>query len=456
MSTEAELFSLYLEFQNKIESYISNVKYSSSINLKLERITHLLELLDNPHYAYDSIHVGGTSGKGSTCTIISNILQTLGYKTGMHTSPHIQIWNERFQINNTLAKTSQLMNLLNRMEPAIKQVAKSNLFGVPSHFEIQIALAFLYFQEENVDVAVIEVGLGGTIDPTNVLPAKVSVLTSVGFDHMEILGDTIEQIATDKAGIIKHNQTVVSGFSQAEAKKIVKEKCSSEDANLWQLGDNFTYKITDNNLFSLHLPTQKFDNLQVNLKGDFQFSNAACAVAAVCAFIPNTIINEKAVRQGLINSKIPGRMEIAQDSPKVILDGSHTPDQIKNTLEVLKSTYPNNRIVSLISINSNRPVTEILPYIISRSEVIITSEFKRKGFNNAVASKELYNFASNNLPKGKLVIEEKDPITALEIAFEHAQYNDIIWITGSLYLISDIRSYWYPISKILKDIENND
>lgn len=446
------IINQYKELKNRIESYISSIKYSSTINLKLERITHLLKLLGNPHYSYDSIHIGGTSGKGSTAVMTSYVLENFGYKTGLHISPHLQILNERFQINNKIASTSKLLKLFNEIEPAIKEVAQKNPFGTPSHFEVLTSLAFLYFQIEAVDVAVIEVSLGGSLDPTNVLPSNVAVLTSIGLDHIDILGDTIEKIAIDKSGIIKENQVVISGIKQEEARRIVFNKCIKEKATLWQLGQNFDYEILENGKFNLLLPSQTYPQIELGLNGNFQFSNAACAIAAVKAY--NNNIPEAAIRKGLREAQIPCRMEIIQDNPLVILDGSHNPDQIKETSKAISNFYGNKRIIAIISIKSDKPANEILPYIIDKSETIIISEFYSKGFNNPTRSESIIELIQKIAPNKKSIIKEIDPIKAIRVALKKVNKESLIWVTGSLYFASDVREYWLPYYELLLEAEN--
>ena len=217
------------------------------IDMRLDRISHLVNLLGNPQNSFPSIHIGGTSGKGSTATMTASILAAAGYKTGLFLSPQLQVINECYQIDNRMVATSRLAEVFATIKPAIQQVADENPFGQPSSFEAQVALAFCLFQQEIVDAAIIEVGLGGTFDATNVLRAQVAVLTNIGLDHTEILGETIEQIAHDKAGIIKPGQIVVSGLTQPSTQQIIAERCAAQGAALWQSGRTFTCHIHENN-----------------------------------------------------------------------------------------------------------------------------------------------------------------------------------------------------------------
>jgi dihydrofolate synthase/folylpolyglutamate synthase len=200
---DARVLALYARLERDLAALIGPAHFSREIGLKLERITHLLSLLGNPQDQFASIHVGGTSGKGSTAAMISAMLTSAGLHTGLHLSPHLQILNERFQIDDRMAPTTLLARIWDEMKPAIDRVAMESPWGAPSYFEAQAALAFMLFARQKVDVAVVEVGLGGSLDATNVLRSRVAVITSIGLDHTEVLGDTVELIARDKAGIIK-------------------------------------------------------------------------------------------------------------------------------------------------------------------------------------------------------------------------------------------------------------
>ncbi|MEM7799541.1 MAG: Mur ligase family protein, partial [Chloroflexota bacterium] len=229
----------YQWLENRLHSLIGPVKFSSEINLRLERMTHLLSLIDNPHHAFRGIHVGGTSGKGSTSTMIATILEEAGYTVGLHTSPHLQILNERHRVNGKLVPTSLLCEAYAEMLPAVEEVKASSKFGAPSYFEAQVALSFYVFRKMGVEFGVIEVGLGGERDATNVLPAEIAVLTNVGLDHTEILGETVVEIAKDKVGIIKEGQTVVTGVHQPDVFRVVMRRCALVDAEMWMIGRDF-------------------------------------------------------------------------------------------------------------------------------------------------------------------------------------------------------------------------
>ncbi|MCO5190330.1 MAG: Mur ligase family protein, partial [Anaerolineae bacterium] len=334
----------YRQLESNLSALIGPVKFSAEINLKLERIALLLELLGNPHLQFPSIHIGGTSGKGSTATMTAAILQSAGLKTGLHTSPHLQILNERHQINGKLAPTDTLLALFTEMEPLFTEVERRLPFGKPSYFEAQFALSCLWFAGEHVDVAVIEVGLGGRLDATNVIPAQVAVITSIGLDHTEILGDTIAEIAVDKAGIIKAGQSVFTAAVQADARAIIRERCQSVGAQF-------------------NLIEAAYDGeLPLHLDNDFQRINAACAVAAAQAFMPT--IDDFQVAHGLAQVNIPGRMEIVQENPIVVLDGAHNPDKMRAAVGAIGRIKPARRRIVILAMKRGKDIANVLLHLL--------------------------------------------------------------------------------------------
>ncbi len=444
-------FELYRSFENDLAALIGPVRFSPQANLRLDRITHLLELLGDPHNAYPSLHIGGTSGKGSTATMIAAILTQAGYKTGLHLSPHLQILNELYQINNHVTPTTRLVELYAEIKPAIAQVAAETPFGAPSYSEAQVALGFYLFQQEAVDTAVVEVGLGGTLDATNVLNAAVVVITSIGLDHTAILGDTVEEIASHKAGIIKPGQTVISGVRQPEARQVVAQRCRSQNAKLWQLGEDFDYQILDEGHFTLSMPAQTYLDLELGLKGDFQIANAACGIAAVLA-LPDFDIPETAIRDGLRSAHIPGRMEIIQSTPLVILDGAHNPDKMETSSSYLNDLYGDRRRIVVFSLKSDKAADEILPLLLEGTDLLTLTAFRVKHLWEPMAPESLADIAQNLSPNLEIRIIA-DPLAAVEQALSEAGPDDLVWVTGSLYLVGDVREYWYPTETLIQRAE---
>jgi dihydrofolate synthase/folylpolyglutamate synthase len=424
----------YKQLESGLSALIGPVKFSAGINLKLERIALLLELLGNPHTQFASIHVGGTSGKGSTATMTAAILQSTGLKTGLHTSPHLQILNERHQINGKIAPTSTLLALFAEMEPLFDEVDRRLPFGKPSYFEVQFALSCLWFARERVDVAVIEVGLGGRLDATNVVPAQVAVITSIGLDHTEILGDTIAAIAADKAGIIKSGQSVFTAATQDDARAVIDERCRTVGAS-----------------FNL-IETVYEGALPLHLDNDFQRINAACAVAAAQAFLPT--IDNAQIANGLAQVRIPGRMEIVQDDPLVVLDGAHNPDKMRAAVAAIGRIKPARRRIVVLAMKRGKDVANVLSHLLPLADGVVCTEFLVKGLWHPLSADELTQaVVAHDLTL--TVWTEPDPLRAIDLALSIAEPDDLIWITGSLYLIGDVRERWFPSDLMLESAEKS-
>ncbi len=428
---------------------IPKFKFSAAINLKLERIERLLALLDNPHRKYPTIHIGGTSGKGSTATMTAAILTAAGYKTGLHTSPHLQILNERHRIDGTIAPTSDLLRLLEEMLPLIEQVGQELPdFGKPSYFEVQFALSCCCFAEQKVDVAVVEVGLGGSLDSTNVLPARVAVVTSVGLDHTEILGDTLAEIAQNKAGIIKPNQTVITGATEPEAYDVIARRARRMENPLWTLGAEIDFEETSDDSVNFYVNGRTYFGIEMGMVGSFQVLNGALAVAAAQAF--DAELSEHAVLEGLRNVRFAGRMEVVQTAPTVILDGAHNPDKMRAAAESL--AYTSSRVIGIIGMKLGKDVRETLIYALPHLDEVIVTEFKLQGLWEAVSAETLAATVQELTPNLPVTIEP-DVTAAIKHALAIANPADMIWLTGSLYLVGNARQYWYPNEQLITEAE---
>lgn len=446
----------YLWLEEELSSLIGPVKFSAQQNMRLERITHLMELINRPDNSYPTIHVGGTSGKGSTATMIATLLHTAGYNVGLHTSPHLQILNERHWLNGRLAPTSQLVKVWQQIKPAVEEVRRTSPFGAPSYFEAQFALAMTHFAQEKVDVAVVEVGLGGTLDATNVINSTVAVLTNVGLDHTEILGDTVEKIAADKAGIIKPGQIVVSGCTQPTVQAIVAERCHQEQATLWQLGREFT-TTEQNGTFNWSGPHHSYTGLALNLPGRFQTLNASVALAAVHALThqhPTFALPESAIRQALTQLNIPGRIETIQENPTVLLDGAHNPDKISASAQLIATLKNGRKIITVLGLKAGKAAADILPHILPLTDQLIVTQFSEKGLWSPIPAADLATLAHSQAPHLAVQIIPH-PLEAITQALAQATPADVIWVTGSLYLVGDIRNFWHPVEKLVNDLEGS-
>lgn len=444
----------YNILQARLASLIPKFRFSKDINLKLERITRLLALLGNPERSFRSIHIGGTSGKGSTATMVASILTRAGYKTGLHISPNLQILNERNQIDGRVAPTSELAALLNEMWPMIEQVGtEMPQFGRPSYFETQFALGCLWFARNEVDIAVIEVGVGGRLDATNVLRPDVAVITSVGLDHVGLLGETIEEIISDKAGIIKPGQTVVTGVTQPSAHDIVADRAEMMGNVLWSLGDEFDYESSAEDTFTLYMPNRRqYTELELGVAGEFQRINAACAVAAALAL--DAQLSESAIFEGLQRVTFPGRLEVMQTDPLVILDGAHNPDKMGAAAESVAyaESAESAQTIVVLAMKAGKDLEETMLHLLPHADRVIATEFGGAGVWRSNSAETIANMIRTLAPNMPLEIV-RDPIEAVQHAITLASPLDLVWVTGSLYLVGNVRNYWYPKEKLLESAE---
>lgn len=434
------LLAVYQRIDAEMAELIGPTVPRGDAGPRLERIGRILALLGDPQRALTSIHVGGTSGKGSTATMISSILTAAGYRTALHLSPHLQVLNERFQIGDRMASTTRLAAVWDQeVRPAIARVAAESPWGPPSYFEAQVALAFALFAREKVDVAVVEVGLGGSLDATNVLAPRVTVITSIGLDHTEILGDTVEAIARDKAGIIKPGQTVVSGVAVPSARSIIAERCAQVGSRLWQVGAEVACMVNDGPVFSVRLPGRVYRGLSLSMLGDFQCANAACAVAAAHAFTGGLPV--ATVRSGLMRARVPGRMEVVQEHPTVVLDGAHNEDKMRAASEAMERHFGGRRRVVVLALKHDKAYNDILPHALAGADLAIVTVFGAKGPRGPIEAEALAGAARIAFPLLRVRVEP-DPLAAVRAAMAAAGPDGVVWVTGSLYLVGAVRTLW--------------
>jgi dihydrofolate synthase / folylpolyglutamate synthase len=409
----------------------------------LDRTAGLLDLLGNPHKKIKFVHVAGTNGKGSTTAIISNILKCAGYKVGTYTSPHLYKMTERMVVSGAQISEESFVKYADKVIEKMKFMEANNM-EVPTQFEMLTAMAFLYFEETNVDIAVIEVGLGGMYDATNVIDAVLSVITSISYDHTDILGNTIELIATEKAGIIKDNSTVVL-YPQLfkEAENIVEEyskqknaklvKVSAEQAKLIEfniMGQSFDYSYED----------VKLSNLKVPLLGDHQIKNSTVAITAAIELSKlGYDIKGEHIRVGLETVQWACRLSVVNKQPLIIIDGAHNEDGVNSLKDAFIKYLSDKNIILVIGMLGDKNYAYALQELAPLAKHIIASEpispRALKAEHMAEAAKE-YN---------ENVEAEADIIKAIEKAKKLSDKDSAIVICGSLYLAGS--AYEYLIKK---------
>ena len=405
---------------------------------RLERMRLLLRELGDPQNAYPTIHVGGTSGKGSTATMIAAALGAAGLRAGLHTKPHLSSMTERARIDGNPIPEDAFGELLSEMMPAIERTTAEE--GRPSYYETLLALAFSYFAREAVDAGVIEVGIGGRLDGTNVLVPEVAVITNVGLDHTEILGDTKEEIALDKAGIAKPGVPLVSDASGA-ARDVIAGVCREVGAPFFATRDLVKIEARSGEPYgqSFVATTERgaYD-LALPVLGSFQRRNAATAIAALEKLRDGLRPSIEAVERGFARLVIPGRMEFFPAFPSVVFDVAHNADKARGLADALLETFPEKRFVFVVAIGESKDAAGVLePWLELPASFVFTS-FETQG-RTAVRPFTLVNVAQNVGRPARAIV---DPVEALSVARRNADGSNVVVVTGSTFVVGQLRDWW--------------
>lgn len=421
---------------NESIGYIENTAKFGK-NKGLERTNKILELLGNPHKDLKCIHIAGTNGKGSTTAMLTQILIESGYKVGMYTSPFIEEFEERIQINSNNIPKERLCEVVEKVKIAVDKTCELG-YDEPTEFEIITAVMFVYFQEEKVDYAVIEVGLGGRIDATNVVNPLISIITSISYDHVKILGNTLEEIAYEKAGIIKEKTPVILYPVEEEAKlsieKVAKEKQSpiiyvkKEDSMLKEKLYNVPYQEIIVNA------SKNTYEIQLSLLGTHQLLNCSVVINAV-EELQNIGVNIKKehIIEGLKKVKWAGRLEMLKAQPMVVIDGAHNIDGIKSLKNSINTYFKYNKCILIMGILSDKQVDDMVKVITPEASNIITvtpPSYRAENSSGLVEIIKKYNSNCEAIENYK---------EAYEKALSYANENDLILICGSLYMVGEMR-----------------
>lgn len=417
--------------------YISGVgKFGS--NYGLERTFRLLDLIGNPHEKIKLIHIAGTNGKGSTTSMVTKILRGFGYKVGMYTSPYLEEFEERIQINGENINKSTLINLLEEVKIAIKTVIKEG-YEHPTEFEIITALMFLHFYNEKVDYGVIEVGLGGRLDSTNVLTPKVSVITSISLDHINILGDNLRNIAKEKAGIIKEGIPVILYPQTEEVEDVILNTAEEKKSKVY-LVKKETGRLIDINYEDLYqnVEIQSYKNtyvIKLPLLGSHQILNLGVAINTIEVLFEkeNIELNKNLIEKSLEDVRWIGRLEVLMKNPTVVIDGAHNIDGIKTLKKNIKTYFKYNKIYLLLGILADKQVKEMIEEITPMAEKIyaLTPHSERSELSEDLRN-EILKYNPNTI-----ALESYEE--AFSLALKEAKEEDLILISGSLYMIGDMR-----------------
>lgn len=410
--------------------YVHSIGEWRSMKLGIERFAEFCARLGNPQEKLRSIHIAGTNGKGSTAAMISAILKSAGYKVGSYYSPFVYDIRERFIINGEMIPEDDFTCLVNVMRPVAAQM-ESTEHGHPTEFELKTALAFLWFAEQKVDFAVLEVGLGGRLDATNIVNPLVSAITNVGMDHMEHLGDTIEQIAAEKAGIVKQNGHCVTAAA-GPALDVIRRTCEERDSVLWHVGAEDGEALVDQLLPDVSLITHHSSLVTPRLPGDFQRINAALAVGIAEALRAKGVeIPGCAIRSGLETAHLPGRLEVLREKPTLLIDGAHNPDAARNLAQALGNCFRYDKLILVMGMVTGHSVEDVVGILAPLADRFIATA---PSSPRAAPATSVADAAKKHCPDVSIV----EPVTeAVRHALDSASENDLVLLTGSFYTIGE-------------------
>ncbi|KRE74665.1 bifunctional folylpolyglutamate synthase/dihydrofolate synthase [Paenibacillus sp. Soil750] len=437
------------EFQSAQEAIDWIVGRMEKLGMKpgLQRMHLLMEKLGNPERRLKFIHVAGTNGKGSTCAYLASVLQACGYDVGTFTSPYLVRYTNRIQVNGVDIEDDVLLRLVNEMKPIVDEIAVTEV-GPPTMFEISTALAILYFGKVAYpDYVVWETGLGGRLDSTNIVNPIVTVITNVGHDHMDILGDTLELVAAEKAGIIKAGVPVITAVEPAAIWSVIEQTAKAKKATLYSLGDQFNLTEVNSELdhqsFQFNGPFRPIPNLSITLNGEHQLKNAAVAVMTleVLRQYYATIVEDSDLQKGLVGTKWPGRLEMVSQEPRILIDGAHNPEGAATLAAALQNVYSYKKLHMMIGMLATKNHTGYLRHILPLVDTLIITEanFHKKG--DAYLLAEIANGLLREMNLEIDVVVERDWKQALTLLTNRTEQDDLAVVSGTLYLISDVRSW---------------
>jgi dihydrofolate synthase/folylpolyglutamate synthase len=416
---------------------------AAAAKFNLENITVLLERLGRPDRAYPTIHIAGTNGKGSTAAFVESILRHAGFRTGLNTSPHLEQINERFRINGEEITDEQFAETFTRIHAVIEELlAEGKLRAHPAYFECVTALAFEVFARERVEFGVIEVGLGGRLDATNIITPVMSIITRIDFDHENFLGHSLCEIAREKAGILKHGTPIVSAPQLPEAREILQARAKELHCPLVETAEAFRIDKESMEGGSVrggvtHLSTGTQFSLAPLLLGRFQLQNALNAVAAARLLQEKRFrVSNENIERGIAETQWPGRLEKLQSGPDLYLDGAHNPSAARELAHFLEENFAGRRLILIYGAMRDKAVDEVTGLLFPlASEVIFTQPNNPR----AVSAAQLAAMAGHHA-RHFSVIDNAE--AALDHALASTPPQDAIFITGSLYLVGQLRHAW--------------
>jgi dihydrofolate synthase/folylpolyglutamate synthase len=408
--------------------YIQNLN-KFGIKLGLDRVKRLLDLLGNPQVSFRSILVGGTSGKGSTTVMIGSVLKETGFRTGVFTKPHLFDFRERIAVDGDTITERDFVRLVEKIKPLAERMRRESEY--PTFFEFVTAMAFEYFREKKVGFAVLEVGLGGRLDATNVANAEVSVITNVSLEHTEILGPTVEKIAVEKAGIVKENGILVTGSDDPKVLRVLEKICMDRNSRFVKAGKLKNAESTERgNGFELDS-----EKISVPLAGKYQLRNISCALAALDSLDEKIPI--RAIKDGLEKVRWPGRFEVVNAHPKVLLDGAKDSESIKCLMDSL-DLIAYDKLYCVFGVSNDKNADAMVDEASKKSDFFILAKHgvMGRGMEPELLAKEV-----KKCEREFLIVP--DVKCAVKKAMELAGKDGLVLVTGSLFTVAEARELWF-------------
>lgn len=441
-------FPVSAGYEQAVEYLMSRVNFErltgaaySSDDFKLDRMRELLARLGNPHEGIPAVHVAGTKGKGSTAAFVAAVLTAAGYRTGLFTSPHVSAFEERMAVDGRIPSQDQLAELVDSIADTVAALDKTPGRMSPTYFEIATALAWRYFQRRQAEVAVLEVGMGGRLDATNVCRPAVTVITTISRDHTRQLGSRLSQIAREKAGIVKPGVPLICGVREGEAHDVIAETCRAEQAPLREIGRDFEFAYvppsgTAGARVTVRTWRKTHSDLPLPLVGEHQAANAACAVAALDVLADaGWDIDESAIARGLTSVRWPGRIEVVGREPTVIIDTAHNWAAVSALLRTLDESFPARRRVLVFAAARDKDVAGMLRQLVPRFDSLVLTAFQNNPRN--VPVEELVRLVQSL--GDRPVHAAPDPAAAWKLAVRLAAPSDLICVTGSFFIAAELR-----------------
>ena len=406
----------------------------------LEPIERLVGLLGNPQKKFRSIHVTGTNGKGSTSAMIASILRAAGYSVGLFTSPHLDCFTERIVVDGEEISEGTIVRLVSKIRPLIEKLDEEPERVRPLFFDIVTALAFEYFAERKVDFAVLEVGMGGRLDATNVIQPLISIITNISLEHTQVLGDTVLKIAYEKAGIIKPNSVLVTATQDDAVYALFKETCQRLNTDIYRVGKEISFKKINSDLKGQSFTVEGLKGnytLYTRLLGGFQLYNAATAVGTIEALSRyNFNVPKSAITNGLAYVSWPGRLEVIQESPLVVLDSAKDAEAMKALAEAIKD-LPHRRLNAVVSISSDKNIPLMIAYLASVVDRFIVTSHTVMG-----RAAERTRIGAEIEKHGKHWESIENVKEAVNKALHQSRRGDMVLVTGSVFAVGEARRKW--------------